>query len=390
MLPFFFRHYDRYVERYFVFDNGSTDNSIQILEDHGSVQISHFDVHGDSFVEEEKRLCDTVWQGSDADWVIVTDIDEHIIHRDLIGYLQSCREKGVTAIESIGYEMVSDSFPQADAPLAQQVTLGNRSAGHDRLCIFDPKAITETDYEPGRHGASPKGRVIWPEFPQVLLCHFKQLGVDYPIARSAELRQGIRSGDLKNGWGFHYSWSATKIRANWKRLRVHAGPVPGLGTLEEIDPWNYFEEERVVQCSGLIDPGWYLKNYPDIESANVNPTKHYCAYGWIEDRKPSFYFEPKWYRRRYRLSRRPNPFFIFITRGEKENAWPCGYFNTPWYRAQYGLSNDESPLRHYFLHRKSGRVSPNPDFDAIEYCQRHPEVLASGEDPFESYCREQS
>src|SRR5579863_5294939 len=157
LLPYFFRHYDVIVDRYFVFDNGSTDGSLALLQNHGRVEISHFDVAGDSFVEEECRMGDTIWRGSDADWVIITDIDEHIYHPDLNGYLQQCADRGITAIRSIGYEMVSDSFPKEDQPLYDLVTIGTRSTGLDRLCIFNPKAITATNFAPGRHQATPTG-----------------------------------------------------------------------------------------------------------------------------------------------------------------------------------------------------------------------------------------
>src|SRR5271170_7221525 len=94
MLPFFFKHFDKFVDKYFIYDNGSTDDSLSILEKHGSVEISHFDVEGDSFVDEERRLGDTIWKGSNADWVIVTDIDVHTHHPDLLGYLRRCKDQG--------------------------------------------------------------------------------------------------------------------------------------------------------------------------------------------------------------------------------------------------------------------------------------------------------
>ena len=55
MLPFFFRHYDKIVDKYFVHDNGSTDGSIALLEKHKRVELSHFDVSGDSFVDEARQ-----------------------------------------------------------------------------------------------------------------------------------------------------------------------------------------------------------------------------------------------------------------------------------------------------------------------------------------------
>jgi hypothetical protein len=389
MLPFFFRHYDNLVDHYFVFDNGSTDGSLALLENHGRVEISHFDVLGDSFVDEERRLGDTMWRNSDADWVIITDIDEHIYHPNLTDYLQRCANDGVTAIQSVGYEMVSDSFPTGTQPLVELVTIGTRSAGHDRLCIFNPSEITETNFTVGRHEAEPGGRVVWPTYPEVLLLHFKQLGVDYPIIRSAELRLGLRERDLAESWGVHYTWSAPEIVAKWQEIRTASGPVPGLGVLKHLEPAKYFEDDRIVKHSGLFDDKWYLAAYPDVESAGTGAFSHYCIHGWKEGRQPNFYFDSEWYCSNYPEMQTPgrNPLCDYLERGEKEGAWPSPHFDTNWYRDQQGLGVEESPLRHYLEKRVNGLVSPLPDFDVREYCQRHPDLLSSGDDPYENYCK---
>ena len=201
MLPFFFRHYDPLVEHYFIYDNGSTDGSLALLEAHDKVSLRHFEVSGDSFVEEEQRLSDSIWHQSigAADWVFIVDIDEQIYHPDLLRYLARCSEQEVSAIRGIGYEMVADAFPTEPLQLSQLVTQGTRSAGHDKLCVFNPDLITHTGFGPGRHKASPQGKVVWPQRAEMLLLHFKQLGVDYPIARSAELLPGLRSRDIQQG-----------------------------------------------------------------------------------------------------------------------------------------------------------------------------------------------
>src|SRR5579859_373080 len=99
MLPHFFRHYDGLVDRYFVFDNGSTDASLVLLNSHGRVELAHFRVDTDSFVDEERRLSDTIWQRSrgEADWIVIVDIDEHLFHPDFRTYLATCSRQGVTA-----------------------------------------------------------------------------------------------------------------------------------------------------------------------------------------------------------------------------------------------------------------------------------------------------
>jgi hypothetical protein len=388
MLPYFFRHYDDIVDRYFIFDNGSTDGSLSILEKHGRVELSHFDGEGDSFCEQELRLCDSIWRGSKADWVIIPDIDEHLYHPDLLGYLRRCTDSGITAIESIGYEMISDSFPDRGDRLVETVTVGTRSIGHDRLCIFNPGQITETNFGMGRHRASPTGHVVWPEYPEILLLHYKQLGLDYPIARSAELRLGLRTLDLERKWGVHYTWSPEEITCKWNEIRAVSRPVPGLGELGDISPAVYFRDDRIVKRSGLFDGEWYLNAYPDVQEANANAFTHYCIYGWKEERRPNFYFDPEWYCQNYPelCTAGRNALCDYIESGERNGASPSPLFDTGWYRNEHRLDAAVSPLRHYLERRMTGTVSPIRDFDVADYCHRHPEVLAAGQDPFEHYC----
>ena len=81
MLGCFFRHYDPWVDRYVVYDDGSTDGSVDILNAHPRVELRRFDrVEADSFVLSLKRIQDEAWKESrnQADWVVITAIDEHL------------------------------------------------------------------------------------------------------------------------------------------------------------------------------------------------------------------------------------------------------------------------------------------------------------------------
>jgi len=238
IIPFFLRHYLPLVDRVFVFDNGSTDQSLALLSGDERIVVSHFDVRGDSFVDEERLLSDTMWKASrdTADWVAVVDMDEHIHHPDLPTYLASCRRAGVTAIQAIGYEMVADEFPAPTAVLTETVTHGFRYKDSlDKFCLFDPGAITESRYHAGRHGASPEGRVVWEPDRSVMLLHYKQLGLDYFIKRTAELKTGLRAGDWKNGWGAHYNRGPVRLMQDFLRHKSMAQPVPGL-TARQAEP----------------------------------------------------------------------------------------------------------------------------------------------------------
>ena len=393
MLPFFFRHYDRLVDRYFIYDNGSSDASLAILRAHPRVELAHFDVHGDSFVEEERRLSDSIWLRSkgEADWVFVLDLDEHVYRPDLLRYLRRCTSQGITAIRAIGYDMISDRFPSTEQPLYHEITMGARSIGFDKFCLFNPNAIERSNYNPGRHTANPEGRVVWPDRSEVLMLHFKQLGVDYPIARSAELRTGLRQGDLDNGWGTHYSLSAAQIALAWAQIREAAVTVPGLGSRSDMQPAE-FDEEYLVRSSGLFESNWYLNTYPDVREANISPLSHFCTHGWKEGRRPNFYFDCEWYLQTYPESGvgGRNPLFHYLRPDREPDLQPSMHFEPEWYRQRYGLQSAEEPLRHYLEHASSGPISPVSTFDVVEYCRRYPPHLRRLADPYQDYLERQA
>jgi hypothetical protein len=229
MLPHFFEHYNPVVDRFFLFDNGSTDGSLEILKGDERVQVSHFQTEFDSFAETELRLSEEMWKSSrgSAEWVLVIDIDEHVYHADLLSYLRDCRARGVTAIRAVGYEMVADTFPGTGKRLCDVVTSGVRDPiGNDKLCLFDPCAIARSNFVHGRHDAAPEGRVVWPSLPEVLLLHYKKLGLDHVITRSGQLRNGLGWRDIERDWGHQYLWSPEEIAANFNKTKQLARPIP--------------------------------------------------------------------------------------------------------------------------------------------------------------------
>jgi len=385
MLPYFFRHYADLVDRFVVFDNGSTDGSLDLLAANPRVQVTDFQVPGDSFVDEERRLSDVIWHSSrgSADWVMMLDIDEHLHHPDLPGYLQRCTAEGVTAIRSIGYEMVAEAFPSAQARLCDLVTAGVRSFGHDKLCLFDPNRITETRYGPGRHTAFPEGDVVWPAQRVVRMLHYKKLGVEYVLERNALLRTGLRRRDIEAGWGFHYLFLPDAVARDFAELNGRAKPVPGLAGAVE----GTRDEDLLIEASGLFLPEWYVRAYPDGATTQADPLAHFCAHGWREGRKPNPHFDPRWYAASYpdAAGSGANPLARYIAEGEAAGHRPIWYFDPSHYRRRYGLPGDQSPLRHYLAHRQTGRFSPIPEFDAEHYLRLYPDVARVGADPFDHY-----
>jgi Glycosyl transferase family 2 len=229
-LGWFFRHYDPIVERYVIFDDGSTDGSVDLLRRHPKVDLRRFvRTHADSFVLSELDLFNHCWKESrggyaerPADWTIVCSLDEHLVHENLPDYLASCATAGVTVIPALGFQMFTEDFPDADECLCDTRTLGVPDPYDCKLTLFSPTAVEEINYEEGGHIATPVGRVLAPQLDRLVLRHYQLLSVDRTLARFAELRTGLGPIDRKREWGAHYNQLRPELLNRWAEYRATA------------------------------------------------------------------------------------------------------------------------------------------------------------------------
>jgi glycosyltransferase involved in cell wall biosynthesis len=230
MIPFFLRHYEALVDRIVIFDDGSTDRSLELLSASRKVELRRLPSGPSSILmhTEEMNHC---WKESRgrADWVIICDMDEHVYRPPLRDYLKDCKTNHATILHPIGVKMISIEFPPANAVLSQTIRRGVRSFPHDKMAVFDPNAIEEINYTPGQHLAAPAGRVIFPPKREVKLLHYKQLGLDYLLWRSNELRQRKTEYDRERGWGIHDYRSADEIARDFKTVLGDAQDIFMIG-----------------------------------------------------------------------------------------------------------------------------------------------------------------
>jgi hypothetical protein len=244
MLPFFFRHYDPLVDHYFMYDDGSDDETWSMLEDHPRVTPRRFEQSDpDSFVLSEQKFSNQCWKESRgrADWVVVTEVDEHLFHPQWADYLASCAAAGVTLIPALGFQILSERPPAPDEVLTRDYHVGAPWIYLMKPSIFDPVAITEINYKPGRHQARPRGRVVVPELDEMLLFHYKYLGFQRTLERHRMLLTGLGSRDLEEGWGRKYTLSEEELREDWDTFARDAVDAPAVvrdpGWRYPIRPW---------------------------------------------------------------------------------------------------------------------------------------------------------
>lgn len=238
MLPFFFRHYDPWIDRYVVFDNGSTDASLDLLREHSRVEVRTFPwSRTDSFVLSQQDLYNSVWKESRgaADWVVMTAIDEHL-HvplEPMKDFLMRCANQRVTCVPALGYQMLSEDFPQAHETLCLTRTRGAPWDVMSKLSLFNPNAVEETGYRTGRHKARPQGRIVFPRRDELLLLHYKYLGFERTYRLHARQFSGLRSHDLSKRWGYQYAFSRDELRRQWDDFANNAVDISN----PKLRPW---------------------------------------------------------------------------------------------------------------------------------------------------------
>jgi hypothetical protein len=228
MLDFFFRHYTPWVDRFFIADDGSDDGTRAYLQEHPKVTLVDLDrPDPDSFVVSAKEYYDTDWRKSRgvADWVVVTNIDEHLYHPDMRSYLRQCRSAGVTAIPALGYQMVSQTFPDPESILTREIRRGVPWLKMSKLGIFKPDAIEKIAYSPGRHRVNATGQIRFAERDEVLNLHYKFLGLDYVRSRHQSQAPRLLPTDQKQGFGHKYFWDLERLKEEMADLEARAVDV---------------------------------------------------------------------------------------------------------------------------------------------------------------------
>ena len=106
--------------------------------------------------------------------------------------------------------MVSTAFPSADAELTEAVRFGARWSVMDKPAFFNPNEIEDSGFGIARHTCSPTGNVVRPEQDEILLLHYKFLGLEYVLKRHAELNARRRALDVEKKYGYHYDEAVTR------------------------------------------------------------------------------------------------------------------------------------------------------------------------------------
>jgi len=206
ILPYWLRHYERFAERIFIWEDESTDQTRKILEAHPKVTLLPVEKHG---------IDDTYWVNhlwtrykklsrGMADWVMIVDADEFIYHPRLVEKLADWKQKnsGPQVAYCHGFLMMHHQFPFTDGQIYEEVNTGVYDALQSKRCIFTPDIYIR--YRPGRHHVVK----IQPDSieridKKMKLLHFKFLGEGYFMARCRRNMERMSKQNISYKYHYH-------------------------------------------------------------------------------------------------------------------------------------------------------------------------------------------
>lgn len=204
ILPYFLKHYKKFARNITIFDNMSTDNSVNIMNEYG-VNVVPFNTNGKFEESVLMNIRNNCWKNSDADWVIVCDTDELIYHENLIDILSNTN---ATHIVTEGYEMMTENLPTTDGQIYEEIKTGYFKPDYSKPCLFKPSEITDSNFAPGSHTARPNGNIISINDSGIKLLHYKYLNRDVLINKYRHYAERQSDEMKRMGWGNYQEWTA--------------------------------------------------------------------------------------------------------------------------------------------------------------------------------------
>jgi hypothetical protein len=211
LVPYVVRHYLSYADKLVFHDAGGGDLPASVVSNPKVVVMPW-----DCPQVDELKYCElrhNCWKGTDADWVVMADLDEFIYfpegaEKTLGAYTQM----GAAVIRPHGFEMFSETYPTTEGQIYDEIKMGAPDdKWYAKPILFTPRLVSEMRLGMGSHAADPvlhdERRLTvgakWPfAKPPTWLLHFHHIGPKEDIAAKFDATHDrMCEGNIRNHWG---------------------------------------------------------------------------------------------------------------------------------------------------------------------------------------------
>ena len=229
MLPYFLNHYSKIVDKIVVYNNESTDRSMDILNSFKECEIEIRDYNSNNEYNEDGliKLKNNCWKNEESDYVMVLDVDEILHHPNLKEFLEA--NPDYDYFKPIGYDMVGNSVPtDYTKQIYEIIRNGVPSINFSKKVLFKRQFVNDTNFSYGAHSANYKGKKPLSEYVSngdLKLLHYKFIDLEYVIAKHKHYGARRSSHSKKLGLGLHYDYSREKNTEIFNNLKKNSKQV---------------------------------------------------------------------------------------------------------------------------------------------------------------------
>ena len=222
ILPYFLKHYSQFVDKIVVYNNQSTDNSVQILNDWKECKIEIREFNTDNHYDEQTLidLKNNCWKDDDSDYVIVCDMDELLYHSNLGEFIKN--RESVDYFTPTGYHMMGEEIPtDYTKQIYEIIKSGTPDNQYNKNVLFKRSNVIETNYSPGAHNSRFVGitNLINCADDDLKLLHYKWLSPEYVADKHIHYGERRSQDSINKKWGVHYSLTRDKILNDFNKLK---------------------------------------------------------------------------------------------------------------------------------------------------------------------------
>ena len=220
LIPHTVKHYKKYLPscKITVYDNESTDNSVEIAKSLGCnvVSWSSNNIINDNMYVDLKNK---VWKSIQNGWIIMADMDEFLCVTE--SELLEERKKGVSILTISGKNMIgeSETLDLTDIDLQDINKYVDYSPESKNLCFLREK-IKEMNYGIGAHICNPRGDIKYSSNTYINK-HMDCLGI--PFLTNKYIKRYERSEEMrKKEINIHYTNDIDEIKNRYTTSLLHS------------------------------------------------------------------------------------------------------------------------------------------------------------------------
>ena len=235
MIPYIMPYYERLgFDKLVIYDNESTDNTVDLLKKYPFVEIRTFKTEGKNnrIQSELKSNFYKEFKDCKNTWLYISDFDEVIYYNgNFKEYLQKKNDEGYTCMNQVMFELMNDIFPDlSDGKLVhEKCEIGvkwNDSTGGAKMVLFKVDDIKNIEYCPGAHSVAIQTKLQYKSLNNTGLKSFHIKYIDYNYCLEKNKKAQIRRSeeDRRRGYGLQYESLSKddKFKVMWNSRKSKA------------------------------------------------------------------------------------------------------------------------------------------------------------------------